>query len=926
MIPESVIIEKIVEANENEKLAIFVGAGISKSSDTDKDKMPSWDILIENIKNKINEKDEVDFLKIAQYFYNAVGKDEYYKTIEAMIPRTFSPSKVHKRIFDINPHIIITTNWDSILECANQKHARFFDIVSNDRELVQSVFHHKIIKMHGDFSHKNIVFKESDYLNYENDFPLLSNYIKSVLSTHTVLFIGYSYNDINLKLIIQWLRNNAEHGPDMFLAESRSKSNQIGYLRKQGIETVILSDINNKLDGINDMDQYSKMTYTFLDKIFKGYDPLNLRKSLDIVQYIYNKLKPLDGLNSILVDQIQVLLTNCGFVFDNDRCAILQFYNHLLTGDYDRERRDIYIKFVEILNYTVNGEKPTKALLDIFSIFVKAGIKGIMLEKDDWTNQKQTFITLNSFLEKEINVYKSCNFDFLFSNYILDSENVDILYESSFNLYNLNKIEDAYNLTEKIIEITVSTNDYVKLFIALFNRNNLLKRLKYELTTKDKYSSIEEYDIESRYNNLTSQIKIAVAPVFNFINFSDVYRYLHSSSIDAEKIRKDKRTIDSGGFVYSNDAYKFSGQHINLINFVLTNKIMIEDYSEYKIINKNFVEIALIRQIQSSKIILTRPEVYSCIKYFSSDELKTLFQDYYKEGSDKIGTFDLNEDDKNWLINTVLKNCIDQYIAEDNALYAIFGLYIEKILFILSIVKLSDIDSNNILSLINKLILEKTNGIGIGFFQSVNLFLRLQYNIYKTSIEKQVFIDLFETLINKINDKKINGYEFIALSENYLSNLYGYASVAGVIFENADIINNLLTSIEEFGSEAKLGIIQNFILNIYQISNDTIKTIIKDYVLSFKLEDDIPFYKRILYNNALVILGIKEFTKENFNELKTFIEPYTKDDSFTSILYGMNSQIEYMITKLKIKELEDISSEIKEIIKKYQENKRRSIF
>ena len=72
MTSESVNIEKIIQANKYGKLAIFAGAGISKSSDTEDKKMPFWDDLIDNIKKKINEKDEKDNLKIAQYFYNTV--------------------------------------------------------------------------------------------------------------------------------------------------------------------------------------------------------------------------------------------------------------------------------------------------------------------------------------------------------------------------------------------------------------------------------------------------------------------------------------------------------------------------------------------------------------------------------------------------------------------------------------------------------------------------------------------------------------------------------------------------------------------------------------------------------------------------------------------------------------------------------------
>ena len=848
-----------------------------------------------------------------------VGEEDYYKIIENMIPNFLSPSKVHKRIFDINPHIIITTNWDSIFERAKQEYAQFYDVVSTDRELVKSVFHHKIIKMHGDFPHKNIVFKEDDYLNYEKNFPLISNYIKSILSTHTVLFLGYSYNDINLKLIIQWLRNNAEQRPDMFLTAFDSNSNQIRYLRDHGIETIILSDINNNLVGINDLDQCSRMMYTFLDKLFKGYDPIDLKKFENIVQFIYNKIKPLENLNGILVDQIQKLLTNCGFVYDFDTYAILQFYNSLLTEDYNREIRDIYAKFVDLLNYIVNGEKPSAMVLDIFSILIKAGIKGIILEKDDLKNCKHA-INFSSFLNQEINVFNSNNFDFAFHNYLLNSDNVDILLDSAFKLYNLNKIEDAYNLTEKIIDITVSANDHVKLFITLFNRNILLKSLKYNRKYANKYTNIENYNIASSYNNLTDQLKVAVDPVYDFINFSEIYKNLHTSIYDLDKIKKYKRSIDSGGFVYTEEIYKYLGRHINLINFVLSNKIMVEDFSEFKKTNRNFIEIALLRQTQDDNAILIRPELYSCIKYLNFDELKSLFQEYYKENSKKIGTFQLNDEDTNWFINIVFKNCIDQYLTDDVS-RTLFEEYIEKILFLLSIIKLTDDDVQNIFNMIDKLISEKSNSIIL--FQLINLFIGLQYKLHKTRIEKQIFVDIIEALVNKIINKKISRNEIIV---NYLSNLYGYASVEDVIFENDDIVNKLLASLVEYHTEFKLDIIQNFILNIYQISNDSIKSIIKNYISQFIVNDEIPIGKRISFNNNLIILGLKDFTRENLDEIQAFVDTYTKENIFDSFLNTLIAQIDYMITKMDLKELEDVSEKIKNSISKYNEYENRSVF
>jgi hypothetical protein len=926
MSAESLLIEKIVEANKNNKLAIFIGAGISKSSDTDKIEFPEWSTLIKKLKNLINEKKENDYLKIAQYYYNTVEKEEYYETLKNMFPEPVLPSRVHKCIFDINPHIIITTNWDTILESVNCKYAQFYDVVSNDRELVNSVFQNKIIKMHGDFDHRNIVFKEEDYLNYENNFPLLSNYVKSILSTHTVLFLGYNYNDINLKLIIQWLRNNAEERPEMFLTAFESRSNQINYLRKQKIEVIVLSDIDNNLKGINELlYPYSKMIYTFLDKIFKGYDKIDFDKSDYVVRYIYNKLKPLDSLNGILVDQIRRILTNCDLIFDSDRYAILQFYDHLLTGDYNREIRDIHLKFIKILNYTVNGEKPSPVLINIFSLLVKAGIKGIMLEPDYRISRKKEFIFINDdLMDLNVDILIPDYFDFKYDNYTLDSDEIEILFENAYKLYNLNKFEEAYNLTEKLFNLTFAGNEHVKLFIALYNRNFLLKKLKIDSEFKDKYIGIDEYDMELRYNNLTRQLKMVVNPVFSFLNFSDIYKYLHSSIKDLEKIKKNKRIIEGGGFVYNDDVYKFSGQHVNLLNFVLSNKIMIENYSEFKQINKNYVEIALLRQIQNEKIILIRQEIYSCIKYIENEELTNMLKEYYEEKSSKKGTFGMSEDDKNWLVNVVLVNCANQYTNEKDLFNSPFNAYIENIIFILSITDFSDTLIKNIFSIVNNLMINRSNGIKL--FQSLNLFLGLQYRLYKKQIEKNIFIDIIETLIKKILDNKMNLNEAVAISGNYLSNLYGYASTLGLIFEKDNIINNLLEKLSEYDFEFRQNIINNFLLNVYQIANEKTKNIIKDYVLTYKLDDELEEHEKISFKNALVILEIKKFENNQIDEINTYIDSYIRERKFSSILYGLDKQIDYMVEKMNIKELIDVSDKIKNLIKGFERIKNNSIF
>jgi len=301
-----------------------------------------------------------------------------------------------------------------------------------------------------------------------------------------------------------------------------------------------------------------------------------------------------------------------------------------------------------------------------------------------------------------------------------------------------------------------------------------------------------------------------------------------------------------------------------------------------------------------------------------------MLKEYYEEDSPKKGTFGMSDEDKNWLVNVVFVNCTNQYTNEKDLFNSPFYAYIEKIIFILSITKFPETLINNIFSIIDNLIMNRSNGIKL--FQSINLYLGLQYRLYKTQIEKKLFINIIEILIKKLLDNKMNGYEFIAISGNYLSNLYGYASTVDVIFENDIIINNLLEELSEYNYEFRHNVIHNFLLNIYQIANEKTKNIIRDYVLSYKPDEKLEDHEKISFKNTLVILGIKKFDNNQINEINKYINSFIIENYFSSVLYGLDKQIDYMTEKMKIKELKDVSDTIKNLIKGFEGIRNNSIF
>lgn len=228
-------IEKIKDirtAKENNKLVIFVGAGVSKNS-----KIPTWEELIEVFAKKLNYdkckdckfKDKLlcsdeckekynfaqdEFLKIPQYFYNqdASNKhEEYKKIIKDSLDVDVESNLINDIIFRLLPSNIITTNYDRLLENTPNHNVRLYEAICKDEDLLNKNSNRYIIKMHGDIKDlDNIVLKENDYISYSQNHILIETKIKSLLIDHTFLFVGYSLNDYNLKLIMGWIEHFAK--------------------------------------------------------------------------------------------------------------------------------------------------------------------------------------------------------------------------------------------------------------------------------------------------------------------------------------------------------------------------------------------------------------------------------------------------------------------------------------------------------------------------------------------------------------------------------------------------------------------------------------------------------------------------------------------------------------------------------------------
>lgn len=246
------------EKAEHGKLAVFVGAGVSCNVDG----MPSWNKLIQNMAKAISYsrcnscrhkaencestclvKDDFsidEFLKIPQHVFNK-DKELYNRVLTESIPAVTADAPLSSAIFDVNPVHIITTNYDKLLESSKNIFREQYQVIVHDKDLLNADKGKYIIKMHGDISEvSSIVLKEQDYLDYSQTHVLIELFIKSLLTDHIVLFLGYSLNDYNIKLILSWLNY-------MRSQNGALDNKRVGYLLldQQTVDDTQLSYFNN---------------------------------------------------------------------------------------------------------------------------------------------------------------------------------------------------------------------------------------------------------------------------------------------------------------------------------------------------------------------------------------------------------------------------------------------------------------------------------------------------------------------------------------------------------------------------------------------------------------------------------------------------------------------------------------------------------
>lgn len=625
------------KANTN-KLIVFVGVGVSKNVEG----MPNWYELIREMAQAIGynrcsncrhkapgcetscefkeDYSQDEYLKIPQYVYNA-NPSLYQEIILKNISAAEIDAPLSKAIFTMNPAHIITTNYDKLIESCSDARRDNYDTIVRDKDLLVSKKNKYVIKMHGDIgSPETIILKESDYLQYSQKHVLIEMFVKALLSDHTILFLGYSLNDYNIKLIISWInyirsQNNVldKETKIGFIAldEEEIDSTEISYFENNNIGVInlrtmpLVEEVPSELT--NDI---GKRLYSFLTAITNA----SMERMLGIT-YLY--------------DEAVTFLSQFEFVTCDCICENLFLGKRSVDGYNLALHRDaIYDSLIEYLKSNTENAKRLKKML------IKAGIKTILLisldtgslRSDEYKLEEAPFALLSdSFYRLYVNnqydsLAKVCESS-IEQEWQLPSFYYSFIYNYSNRIYERYDMVDYANL------------DIAKRCAYLFNVDSLdvqktfahksKKLLHYINNTPDQKNrgALSMYT-ELYEGNTKRVLKMQESLAKLKEHYSENHTFIGCSSLD-ELYKIRRRALEEYLFYYSNGLFHIRFTDLKTVLKIYAEAILCTN-GENETFGKSFWGKATTKKKYAIEIV----DFDILTKFLSIKEIGQLFDEY----------------------------------------------------------------------------------------------------------------------------------------------------------------------------------------------------------------------------------------------------------------------------------------------------------
>lgn len=852
----------IQRASRENRLVIFVGAGVSMNSS-----VPSWNQLTNRMKAELpNEfSEETDALKIAQIYKDSRGHKEYMdKVKDILLYNKAVPNPLHKSILALNPCHIITTNYDDLIEQELSKDFLQYHIIREDKDIPQMTYPNTLVKMHGDYITDNIVLTEDDYYNYKENFPLTRAFVQSLFASKLILFVGFSFADLNLKFIINELKNilsDKMQRPYLLSCDEPSYATKL-YFVKKGVNIVYISEAD--VDLLNDGKYQSKDLSGIglhTDKLLYAIKNYSAIPQDNLALYLYNRIIPYMSEMRSFGDGLQYFFPKMKLHRNAHSSGLRTFTEYFKQLAKDLATNEAKRKFLR--------ENPAINLRTL----MKLAYYNYLFEIDGLT-------ILDAKLIENIKEFKASTLDYIHQfdsakvNQIVKKLRVRRLtytiedLELPYILYTLGDAYSAYKFYGDLLTEYWNKKKYILYFICRHNMWAIRYCVCNQLWHNDKYDEGKEIELASSTNldtilaklPIESEVKMILQDMISYRSIGD--RTLHTVHLKEENYQQRKNAENGGGSINSfipNLMSQFYRESL----FSWANFIIWDNNAYFKQLSENNA-LGILNSFatpsssmfggygQNTRICaLDAFMLESLIFSIDHKRLREIIKGY------DIKTLSFSQKGVNYITS-----CLDGLLEKTE------NMFVDEKLFFAPL--------NNLLLIISKAKDERIDSVKI--YDVVVKYLNNQY--YNRQFESDILMQIICNYAPNVHRKKELIIKLLDFTDSYQQYLNCIIFLSKELYDEHQIIDSF--SFNHFANKENIGTEMSYLYPILQGE-------IQEKVLNFSLEKINNLYDYIYFINKN---NIKTYSVGKFREL-------LEQMKFSAITYSTY----YILAELRKKDI-----------------------
>ncbi len=251
-----------------------VGAGFSRNGDgPDGFQMPDWNALGKAVAEELPE---------YAYDNNPIEAISIYETrfkrpeLVAALRRIMRicevyPGAAHRLFVQCFRNVICTTNIDMLLEAAlTESRVRHVVVTSEDGLSTLNSDGVSLVKIHGDLNHpEKMVLTEDDYDLFVSKNPLLCTFISSLFITKTMLLIGYSLDDADMRQLLRIVQSRlGKMSRPVYCIQVDASNEVVAKFERRGVNVINLRSARGQTYK-ETMVEFFRQLHDYLDNAFQ---------------------------------------------------------------------------------------------------------------------------------------------------------------------------------------------------------------------------------------------------------------------------------------------------------------------------------------------------------------------------------------------------------------------------------------------------------------------------------------------------------------------------------------------------------------------------------------------------------------------------------------------------------------------------------